>query len=211
MKLLEDILPMTVQEYLPIMNEKLLKHISTYFGVPTMKNPCDWWCYQEIIHQLQPDFIIEIGTFAGGSALAMAHLFDAMGNGTIISVDITHKEVHDIVKQHPRVKLIEGDAIEMFNTVSKMVQGKVMVIEDSAHTYFQTLNVLNVYSPLVTLGQYFIVEDTVLNHGFTGWVDSGPYAAVQDFLRFHPKFESDRSREGFGITWNPIGFLKRKE
>ena len=39
---------------------------STYFGIPTLKLPLDFWIYQELIYELQPDVIIEIGNFKGG-------------------------------------------------------------------------------------------------------------------------------------------------
>jgi cephalosporin hydroxylase len=37
--------------------------------VPAQKSPTDFWIYQELIHRLQPDVIVEIGNYRGGSTL----------------------------------------------------------------------------------------------------------------------------------------------
>lgn len=84
-----------------------------------------------------------------------------------------------------------------------------MVIEDSAHTYDNTLNVLRTYSPIVSPSCYFVVEDTICHHGVNAGPQPGPYEAVQTFLRDTPPFRVDRTKEAFGITWNPGGYLLR--
>ena len=38
-----------------------------WFGYNVTKSPIDCWVYQEIIHETQPDVIIECGTGEGGS------------------------------------------------------------------------------------------------------------------------------------------------
>jgi tetratricopeptide (TPR) repeat protein len=40
-----------------------------WMGVPIQKNPLDLWIIQEILHEVQPDILVETGTFLGGSAL----------------------------------------------------------------------------------------------------------------------------------------------
>ena len=87
----------------------------------------------------------------------------------------------------------------------------VLIIEDSAHTFDNTLNVLKRYSPLIKPGGYFIVEDTICHHGLDVGPSPGPYEAVEAFLEMNPNFESDRSKEPFLITWNPKGYLKRRK
>jgi cephalosporin hydroxylase len=61
----------------------------------------------------------------------------------------------------------------------------------------------------VTPGNYLIVEDTNLN----SWLDvyyPGPLEATRDFLATDDRFETDRSREKFMMTFNPNGYLLRK-
>ena len=84
-----------------------------------------------------------------------------------------------------------------------------MIIEDSSHTYENTLNVLKTYNPLVTPKSYFIVEDSICHHGLDDGPNPGPYEAVETFMNESCNFEIDRTKESFFITWNPKGFLKK--
>lgn len=61
---------------------------TTWMGVPAMKYAGDAWTYQEIIFDLKPDLIIEIGTNRGGSALFLAHMCDLVGKGRVVIIDI---------------------------------------------------------------------------------------------------------------------------
>lgn len=183
---------------------------SRYFGVQAVKNPGDAWIYQEIITTMKPDVVIEIGVKHGGGALMLAHLCDLLGHGRVIGVDITLKLIHQRVLDHPRITLIEGDACDRFNEVKSLLSpnDRILIIEDSAHTYSNTLNVLNTYSELIRVGDYFIVEDSINYSGVFPNQDFGVANAIKDFVA-QGNFISDRSLEPYVITWNPCGFLKR--
>ena len=56
---------------------------------------------------------------------------------------------------------------------------------------------------------YFIVEDGICHHGLEVGPNPGPYEAVETFVRMDRQFVVDRTREAYGITWNPKGYLKR--
>lgn len=208
---MEDGLDTPLRDLLQIMQERIVTK-TTYFGVPAIKGPIDFWMYQEIIFELKPDVIIEIGNRFGGSTLALAHLCDLLGHGQVIGLDITHQHIYPSVRNHARITLIEGDACTSFVKVRELVPeaASVLVIEDSAHTYENTLNVLNTYSLLIKPGGYFIVEDGICHHGLEVGPDPGPYEAIETFLNGNPSFEPDRSREAFLITWNPKGYLRCK-
>jgi cephalosporin hydroxylase len=210
MPFMEECLDWPLARVLPILQRRITEG-STYHGIPTLKNPSDFWIYQEILWDTRPEVIIEIGNFFGGSALALAHC-DALGKGRIIGVDTTHENVDPRVKAHPRIRFVTGDACEMYPEVERMLEGKnVMVIEDSRHTYENTLNVLEAYSPLVAVRNYFIVEDSICHHGLDIGPKPGPYEAVETFITMNKNFVVDRTREGYCITWNPKGFLKKVE
>jgi cephalosporin hydroxylase len=183
---------------------------TSYFGVPAQKCPVDHWVYQEIVFETRPDVIIEIGTAWGGGLLGLAHFCDLMDHGRVIGIDIDLSRVAQVVRDHPRVTLIESDACQAFPQVASLIQPgeKVMVIEDSAHTYENTLAVLRTYSSLVAAGCYFVVEDSICHHGVNVGPKPGPYEAIETFMKETDRFAIDRSRESFGITWNPIGYLK---
>lgn len=207
---MEDSLRLPLKEVLGVMQARIL-NLTTYFGIRTLKSPVDFWIYQEILFETRPDFVIEIGNCCGGSTLALAHLCDCLGKGQVVALDLSHEAVPELVRRHPRIHLIEGDACQSFAKVRALVPrgAGVMVIEDSAHTFENTLGVLNTYSGLIQPGGYFIVEDGIINHGLDGGPSPGPYEAIGAFVENHPDFEIDRNRESFLITWNPKGYLRR--
>ena len=174
----------------------------------------DFWIYMEIMYEIKPDVVIEIGTLKGGHTLALAHILDNIGKGRVIGLDINHDEVPLTVKKHPRIQLITGDACQSFSKVKSLIkQGEiVLIIEDSSHTYENTLNVLRTYNSLVSKGSYFIVEDSIIHHGldFPGkFLSGGPYEAIEVFTKENNNFVIDRAKERFVITWNPKGYLRK--
>ena len=207
---MEDNLDMPLGMLLPIMQDSIINR-TTYFGVRTWKGPIDAWLYQEIIFETKPDVIVEIGNAYGGSALLLAHLCDLIGNGRVIGLDLSHQTVPEHVKAHPRITFLEGDACHNFEQVERLIakDETVLVIEDSSHTFDNTLGVLRLYSKLIKVGHYFIVEDGVCHHGLEIGPDPGPYEAVEAFIRESGDFKIDRSRERFLLTWNPKGYLRR--
>ncbi len=194
-----------------------------YHGIKTLKCPLDFWVYQEIIFDLKPDVIIEIGNYNGGSTLALAHIFDTLNKGKIIGIDKNHDNVQPIVRDHPRISLITEDACSAFKKVKNSIKEgeKVLIIEDSSGTYENTLNVLRTFSPLVTKGSYFIVEDGIPGDCFDFDHDAfdfdndhghehdhdGVSKAIEEFVNECKDFEIDRSKEKYVITLNPKGYL----
>src|SRR5262245_4221062 len=75
---------------------------TTWLGVPVQKNPADLWVYQELLHELRPELIVETGTYAGGSALFLAAICDILGVGSVVTVDID-VDGHGQRPRHERV------------------------------------------------------------------------------------------------------------
>lgn len=207
---LEDNLDKHISALLQQVQKRILTE-TTYCGVKALTNPMDFWVYQEIIFRSKPDIIIEIGTNWGGTALALAHQLDLIGKGRFIGVDIDLSKVPNQVREHPRITLLESDAVQAYQTVREIVSDvdKVLIIEDSSHTFENTLNVLRAYCDFVSVGGYFIVEDSICHHGLDVGPEPGPYEAIEAFIKGNDKFIIDRSMESFVLTWNPKGFLKR--
>ncbi len=183
----------------------------TWLGVPVLKLPTDLWVYQEILHEVRPDLIVETGTFRGGSALYLASVMDLLGVGSVVSIDLEPKLG---LPTHPRIRYLRGSSVspEIVATVRGMAKdrGRVMVILDSDHHRDHVLQELKAYGPLVTKGSYLIVEDTSMNgHPVAPEYGPGPMEAVQEFLKQDPGFAVDGTREKFPLTANPRGYLKR--
>jgi cephalosporin hydroxylase len=184
-----------------------------WMGVRALKNPCDAWVYQEIVHDVRPDVILEIGSMWGGSTLFMAHLLQILGKGMVISLDIDRTRFS---AQHDRIRLVTGSSFspDVIRQVHELCEDRsVMVIQDGAHDKESVLKDLRNYSNLVSVNSYFIVEDGVVDlfrpGDGIGAYEEGPLAAVEQFLAENQDFVVDSERERYIMTYNPRGFLKR--
>jgi cephalosporin hydroxylase len=177
-------------------------------GIRIYKYPSDLFIYQEIIFRNKPDIIIETGTLYGGSAVFMARLLDIIGNGKVISIDNVKRRL----PAHKRVKFIISNSIDK-NLIKKIkkecIGKKVMVILDSDHHKEHVLKEMQLYAPLVSKGQYLIVEDGCVNgHPVYTTFGYGPYEAVQEFMKKDVTFKLDTKIENkFLLTQNTHGFL----
>ncbi len=182
-----------------------------YRGVPTQKCPTDMWIYQEIIHTVRPDVVIETGTAYGGSALFMADFMETIGCGRVVSVDILDMPDRP---SHPRIEYVLGSSVDprIVDTVAERIGGadRVMVILDSCHSEEHVAAELDAYAAFVTPRSYLIVEDTnVAGHPVFPLHPAGPMEALRAFLPRHPEFEVDPDCERFYATFNPSGYLRR--
>lgn len=179
-----------------------------WLGKQVVKCPMDLWVYQEILWETQPDVLLETGTSGAGSAFFFASIFDRIGKGRVVTVDIDcypHLRV-----DHPRIKYITGSSIDP-QIVAQMwseAEGRVMVSLDSLHTYEHVRAELKAYGSRVSPGCYLVVEDT-------GWGDPGATGttwacdAAAEFLRERPEFVADEKCEKHLLTSNGGGWLKR--
>jgi len=191
-----------------------------FLNVPIEKNPLDLWMMQQIIYETQPDFIIETGTWHGGSALYWASVLNTVGleNSRVITVDI--QNAADLASANPLwkkyVKFIQGSSTDatVLATIQNLARGhKVLVTLDSDHTMQHVLAELHAYAPLVSPGSYLVVEDTHLDGVPTQpEFGPGPMAAVRAFLAepAGKDFAPDLTREAMIMTFNPGGWLRRK-
>ena len=183
----------------------------SWLGHQTGKTPLDLWLYQEIIVKKKPDLIIETGTHWGGSAVFLSTICNILGIGEVLSIDLYPK------KNLPKVdklKYLHGSSIdgEIIKKVKEKCENKnnVMVILDSNHETSHVLEELRLYSEFISKNGYLIVEDTFLNgHPSHKSFGSGPYEAVELFLKENNKFEIDKALEKFLFTLNYNGFLRR--
>lgn len=185
---------------------------TTYHGHEAHKCPLDLWIYQEILHDVRPGLVIELGSYLGGTALFLAHQLELLRAGTVLSIDRQTLRR----PEHPRLRFLLGDTrdsavlAEVRDAVGRDSSQPVLVIHDADHRAAQVLADLECYAPLVTPGSYLIVEDTNLNGHpvLHGW-GPGPWEAVDEFLIGHPEFVPDRGREKFLMTYNPRGYRRR--
>jgi cephalosporin hydroxylase len=182
-----------------------------WLGVPLQKCPLDLWVYQELLTEIRPELVVETGSFAGGSALYLASCMDLMKQGRVISIDIVERQRPD----HERLTFITGSSTDpsVIGQVERAAQAAspVMVILDSDHSRDHVLAELRAYAPLVTPGSYLIVEDTNIGRPVETRLTPGPHEALEQFLRESAEFVRDPAREKFFLTFNPGGFLRRRD
>jgi cephalosporin hydroxylase len=184
-----------------------------WMGHPVLKCPLDLWQYQEILHDLRPDLIVETGTAFGGSALFLAHALDLLGTGRVITIDLEPRSGRP---EHERITYIAGSSVDPHVTqaiVDAAANAKtVMVILDSDHRRDHVLAELRTLGPLVTPGSFLIVEDTNLNgHPVEPQYGPGPMEAVNTFLSEQGDFEIDPRWEKFLLSFSPRGYLRRRK
>jgi cephalosporin hydroxylase len=184
----------------------------TWLGQPIWQNILDLWTVQQTLYEIQPELLIECGTNRGGSALFYAHLFDLIGKGHVVTIDI--QRLHEI--EHPRITFMSGSStdprtLDHVDRAAASVSGHVMVILDSDHSAAHVGKELDIYSRYVTPGSYILVQDGIIDVLPSLRADRpGPLAAIREFLPTHPEFQADLNRSNrFLISHHPMGWLKR--
>lgn len=206
-------------------------HTFSWFGRPLLQLPEDLIRLQEVVYQVQPDVIVETGVFDGGSLLFHASLFEAIGKGRVIGVDLELRPgVREALRDHPlgkRIQLIEGNSVapEIVGQVRSLVRPDetALVILDSNHTREHVAAELEAYSPLVTRGSCIVAADGIMRdladvpHGEAEWAVDHPAAAAREFIERHPEFEMrqpewkvNTSPLAQNVTYWPDGWLWRR-
>jgi cephalosporin hydroxylase len=206
--------------------ENKMDYEISWFGIPIIQNPYDILLMQELIFKLKPDLIIETGIAHGGSLLFYASLFELLGKGKVIGVDIDIREHNkQLIEKHPffkRVKMFEGSSTDekILSKIRKLVKPTdvVLVLLDSDHTSDHVYAELNAYKNFVSKDSYIVVFDTFAPYlvGLKGAKDhfetDNAMNAVKRFVKKNNKeFVIDKSFNKFYVSSLPDGFLKRIE
>jgi cephalosporin hydroxylase len=187
----------------------------TWLGQSIYKMPSDMINYQELIYQVQPDFIIETGTEQGGSAFFFASILDFIGKGKVITIGINKFRAPNHRIFNERVIALTGDSVS--EDIHNQIQGIIkdsqsnIVFLDSDHAGAHVLKELNQYSRYVQVGSYIVVEDSNINgHPVEPGFGRGPYEAIHEFLKDNNRFQIDKTWENKHlITFSVDGYLKR--
>jgi cephalosporin hydroxylase len=187
-----------------------LHHFDSYKGLPMAKMSEDLKTYEHVIWATQPKVIVELGSGStGASGLWFADQLSALcGGGKVVSIEVTKApELQD-----PRITFLQGNLTEQAQAdeIKRLAgDGPVMVVEDSRHDYDTTLAALRLYSPLVSLGHFFIVEDTIIDEpDLTIFGDHGVTPAIDTFLEEEPRFLRRADMDLYGVTMHMGGWLE---
>jgi cephalosporin hydroxylase len=213
----------------------------TWLGRPIIQYPQDMVAMQELIWQVKPDLIIETGIAHGGSLimsasmLAMLDYCDAVTSNQALDINRPKRKVLGIdidirahnraaIEAHPmanRIEMIQGSSIAP-EVVAQVQQRslrvpRVMVCLDSNHTRDHVLAELRAYAPLVTIGSYCVVFDTVIEDlpadisSDRPWgPGNSPKTAVWEYLKVNSDFETDKQIDRrLMVSVAADGYLKR--
>lgn len=184
----------------------------SWHGYPMLKYPTDLFVYADLLWKIRPSLVIETGTFAGGSALYLAHQLDAIGgDGVVVTIDVDDWSGPDGYPDHLRIRYVQGSSTDS-DVVDRVMGfydgGSVLVVLDSCHAAEHVYQELQLYGELVTVGSYLVVEDTNV-HAVRDDYGLGPDDALAKWLPRHPEFLVDRDCERFLLTAAPGGWLRR--
>jgi cephalosporin hydroxylase len=206
-------------------NTAMYSYNFSWMGRPIIQYPQDMIAMQELIWEIRPDLIIETGIAHGGSLIFYASLLELIGQGEVLGIDIDIRDHNrKEIEKHPmfkRIQMIEGSSLsdEIAGQVWAIAAGKIkiMVCLDSNHTHEHVLRELELYAPLVSLGSYIVVFDTIVEDlpenylpGRAWARGNNPKTAVWEFLKRNDHFEIDSDIDNkLLISVAPQGYLKR--
>lgn len=201
-----------------------------WLGRPIIQVPPDIIAIQEIIWEVKPDYVIETGIAHGGGLVLYASILECLGKGKVLGIDIDPRGKNmKALEEHPlrhRIEVVKGDSIDLRtidavkNSISIFPSATILVILDSMHTEAHVLQELRLYAPMVSVGSYIIVFDTIIEYMPANsypdrpWnVGDNPCTAVKKFLE-SPEgedFEIDQSIDDrLLISSAPGGYLRRR-
>jgi cephalosporin hydroxylase len=210
--------------WLKVAVEYKLNYELSWMGRPIIQFGSDMILLQELLWEIKPDIFIETGIAHGGSLIYTASLFELMDtNGIVIGIDVEirpHNKIaiegHSMFK---RITMIEGSSVDSktLETLEKLIEnGKsIAVMLDSNHSKDHVLRELEIYSKIVTVGSYLIVQDGAqewvsdIPRGKSEWKYDNPLVAIEEFLKHNDNFIIDEKYTRLGITQSPSGYLKR--
>ncbi|GIL72475.1 hypothetical protein Vretimale_4186 [Volvox reticuliferus] len=213
-----------------VFESRRLFSVGSWLGVQSQQDPADLVVIQQLLWDIKPKVIYDIGTNVGGSAIIFAHIMSQYakpGEAIIVSVDPKHYSINwdDAAKQlcpkctavdeNPlwndyvqfvQARSVEPQAIAALEAAIAKYGGPVIISVDGWHDYPEVYEECVTFAKYVTVGSYMIVQDTKLDRIFN---KPGPRQAVYDCLVNNTNFVIDKSREVFLYSQHTDGFLLR--
>lgn len=179
----------------------------SWLGVPVIRLPEDIVVLQELVWSHRPDAIVETGVARGGSVILSASLQRLAGlPPRVLGIDHQILEhTYEAIENHPcqdGITLLEADSTstEARHHAMTTLAGaeRAILILDSNHTHDHVISELRTLAPLLPVGSYVLVADTLIEEFPVGYFagrpwDRGnnPLTALNQFLDEDPRFVRD--------------------
>ena len=103
-----------------------------------MKSPIDMALYMQLLWDLKPSTIIELGALEGGSALFFSDIARSYDLKVKIFFDISLSNKTKVIQaDRPEIQFLEGNVDKIEELMAKInfsnLNGPILVIEDSSH------------------------------------------------------------------------------
>ncbi len=201
----------------------------SYAGVRVSKFPEDLRVYEHLIWMTRSNVVIELGAQFGGSALwfrdrlRAAAAYGRIQRGLVIAIDTNISPARETLEavdpnHEEDILWIEGDvrdpALPERVAAVVPVDGRCLVIEDTAHVYTTTIAALRGFARFVPVGGFFVVEDGCVDIDamrISSTWPRGVLPAASDWLQSEAGrcFVTRRDLELYGVSCHPHGFLQR--
>ncbi len=185
---------------------------ATWLGVPVARYPTDLHSYQELLHQVRPEAVVLLGDDEGlgGRALFVASIADQLGLDTrVVAVG---RGGGGPRPEHPAVTYLDGapEDPDVVAAVTAAVAGRPALVFVGLGALPRLVAAFEAYAPLVPVGGYVVMENTVLNgRPVAPGFGPGAHEAVTDVLARHRDFVPDVAFERYTLTFNKNGYLRR--
>mmetsp|Transcript_114874 Transcript_114874/g.336021 ORF Transcript_114874/g.336021 Transcript_114874/m.336021 type:complete len:297 (-) Transcript_114874:126-1016(-) len=212
--------------------DRLFERYSMYcngrwLGAQVLQDAQDLMYLQHVVYTVKPSLIIETGTYKGGLTYFFATLMHTLQlDGQILSIDRNPPQAvfdahwfcpvceecvrpWDTEPWRRHVNYLQGwaDQKDLYDAVRQEAArstGPVMVNLDACHEYDCVFAEIVLYSRLVTVDSYLVVQDAKLDKL---WGKPAVSAAIEHFLQTTSDFAIDRTIAYYGYTQH--AYLRR--
>jgi cephalosporin hydroxylase/cellulose synthase/poly-beta-1,6-N-acetylglucosamine synthase-like glycosyltransferase len=182
-------------------------------GTEMTKLPMDAWIYSDLMYRCEPEYLIEIGTQRGTSALMLQELGRGVGV-KVITVDILTPPAERLQEfLVAGVQFVHGNATEAatIERIRRLTGGSknCMVIDDGSHLVKDVLGTFRLLAGFVAPGGAYVVED-----GFANWLlgneECNALAAVDQIVKEQPEFARNPDYDSFFLFSAFDGILRKE-
>ncbi len=160
----------------------------------------------------KPDIVIEVGTFAGGTAVGWAKALKENRKGRLICIDndtyvpgtypeIARKNILEVGLEEERFDLRYGDSKEIIPQIEQDLREKVDIyLVDSDHHYECALVDIQNGLPLMKSNGLILVHDVDINRKMVEATELHPYPVYEAFKKVIDRY---------GFDWCILRFIRK--
>lgn len=180
-------------------------------GVPIIRLPDDIVVFQELVWEYRPERIIETGIARGGSLLLDAAMQRMVGlDPRVLGIDIAiYPHTRELIDGHPLaagIEMLESDStVPLAVETARAFLGdaeRALLVLDSNHTHEHVLGELRALAPLLPVGSFVLVADTIVEEFPEGHYADRPWDRGDNPLTAARAFLAERDDFALQPDWS---------